>query len=99
MFLKLTFVHYYTKNFHCNAWYTLARCCTSGFRASDEGFASLPIDENQPVSPAVYGPCALSPQQSFMISPVWTIPHGIQLSSITRRSSALRYNITAGEKL
>jgi outer membrane receptor protein involved in Fe transport len=97
--LNLSIVHNYSKSFHLNAWYTLSRCRTTGVRASDEGFASLPIDENQPVSAAVYGPCALSPQQSFMISPVWTIPHGIQLSSITRRSSALRYNITAGKDL
>lgn len=94
--LNISLVHRYGKSFQLNAWYSLSRCRTTGVRASDEGFASLPIDQNQPVSPAVYGPCALSPDQSFMFSPVWTIPHGFQLSSITRRSSSLRYNITAG---
>ena len=64
--------------------------------AVDEGFTSYPIDENNPGSPANFGPCALSPTHKIMVGPTWTLPKQFQVSSIVRFTSGQRYNITSG---
>ena len=71
--------------------------------AADQGFdsgpESLPIDQNIPVSKADFGPCALQPASSLVISPIWTLPFKFQLSSITRFTSGQHYDIIAGQDL
>jgi outer membrane receptor protein involved in Fe transport len=94
--LNVSFAHQYSGSFQLNAWYTFSKCRSTSVRASDEGFSSFPIDQNNPVGPNNYGPCALTPDNLLMVSPVWTLPHGLQLSSINRFSSGVHYNITAG---
>jgi outer membrane receptor protein involved in Fe transport len=94
--INISVVQHYSKNLQLNAWYTYSRCWTTGVRASDDGFSNFPINENDPAGREDYGPCALSPAHKLMVSPVWSLPHQIQLSSITRYASSQRYNITAG---
>jgi outer membrane receptor protein involved in Fe transport len=97
--LNLSLVHRYSDKFAINAWYTYSKCRSTNVRAADEGFSTLPIDENNPGAPANYGPCALSPANKLMISPIWTLPKDFQVSSIARFNSGSRYNITAGKDL
>jgi hypothetical protein len=97
--LNLSLVHRYSDKFAINAWYTYSKCRSTNVRAADEGFSTLPIDENNPGAPANYGPCALSPANKLMISPIWTLPKDFQFSSIARFNSGSRYNITAGKDL
>jgi len=94
--LNLSIVHRYSRNFALNAWYTLSKCKSTSVVAVDEGFTSYPIDENNPGSPANFGPCALSPTHKIMVGPTWTLPKQFQVSSIIRFTSGQRYNITSG---
>jgi hypothetical protein len=97
--LNLSIVHRYSSNFEINAWYTYSKCRSTNIRAADEGFSTLPLDENNPGAPANFGPCALSPANKLFLSPVWSLPKQFQVSSIARFSSGSRYNITAGQDL
>jgi hypothetical protein len=94
--LNLSIVHRYSRSFALNAWYTLSKCKSTSVVAVDEGFTSYPIDENNPGSPANFGPCALSPTHKIMVGPTWTLPKQFQVSSIVRFTSGQRYNITSG---
>jgi hypothetical protein len=98
--LNLSVTHRYGNNFELTAWYVFSRCHSTDVIAADQGFdagaTSLPIDENNPGAAANFGPCALQPAHSFLVSPIWTLPLQFQLSSINRFSSALHYNIIAG---
>jgi Carboxypeptidase regulatory-like domain/TonB dependent receptor len=94
--LNLSIVHRYSRNFALNAWYTLSKCKSTSVVAVDEGFTSYPVDENNPGSPANFGPCALSPTHKIMVGPTWTLPKQFQVSSIIRFTSGQRYNITSG---
>jgi Carboxypeptidase regulatory-like domain/TonB dependent receptor len=101
--LNISVVRRYSNNFQLTAWYTYARCHSSDVLAADQGFdsgpESLPIDQNYPISKADFGPCALQPANSFVISPIWTLPFKFQLSSITRFSSGQHYDVIAGVDL
>jgi outer membrane receptor protein involved in Fe transport len=98
--LNLSVTHRYANSFELTAWYVFSRCHSTDVIAADQGFdagaTSLPIDENNPGAAANFGPCALQPGHSFMVSPIWTLPLNFQLSSINRFSSPLHYNIIAG---
>lgn len=98
--LNLSVTHRYADNFELTAWYVFSRCRSTDVIAADQGFdagaTSLPINENNPGAAANFGPCALQPGHSFMVSPIWTLPLNFQISSINRFSSALHYNIIAG---
>jgi len=98
--LNLSVTRRYANNFQLTAWYTFSRCHSTDVIAADQGFdsgsASVPIDQGNPVAKADFGPCALQPTHSFVISPIWTLPLNFQLTSINRFSSKLHYNITAG---
>jgi hypothetical protein len=101
--LNLSVTRRYSNNLQFTAWYTYSRCHSSDVRAADEGFdagpESKPIDENDPVSKADFGPCALQPAHSLMVSPLLTLPYKFELSSINRFSSAQHYDIIAGVDL
>jgi hypothetical protein len=97
--VNLSIVHRYSNNFAINAWYTYSKCRSTNIRASDEGFSTLPLDENNPGAPANYGPCALSPTSKLLVSPIWTLPKQFQVSSIARFNSGSRYNIIDGRDL
>ncbi|MGC2403912.1 MAG: TonB-dependent receptor [Acidobacteriaceae bacterium] len=98
--LNLSIERRYSNNFQLTFWYTYARCHSSDVLAADQGFdsgpESLPINQDDPVSKADFGPCALQPGSSLMFSPIWTLPYKFQLSSITRFTSGLHYDIIAG---
>ncbi|WP_433966556.1 TonB-dependent receptor plug domain-containing protein [Tunturiibacter gelidiferens] len=97
--LNISLVHNYSKSFAINTWYTYSTCRSTNVVASDEGFSTFPITENDGGAPANFGPCALSPTHKLLASPVWTLPKQFQISSIARFSSHSRYNITAGADL
>jgi hypothetical protein len=97
--LNISITHHYSRHFAVTAWYSYSKCRATNVRAADEGFSSYPMDENHPLSPQYYGPCGLSPDNVVTISPIWTLPKQFQISSMTRFTSGLRYNITAGVDL
>ncbi len=98
--LNLSIERSYSNHFQLTAWYVYSRCHASDVLAADQGFnsgpESLPIDENNPVAPADFGPCALQPANSFLVSPILTLPFKFEISSITRFSTGQHYDIIEG---
>lgn len=97
--LNISMTHNYSRSFQLTAWYTYSTCGSFGVIASDQGFDSFPINENDPHNRNGFGPCQFDPNHKFVISPIFTLPKHFQISSITRYTSGRAYNIKAGVDL
>jgi hypothetical protein len=97
--LNISINHNYSRNFQLTAWYTYSTCNSFDIIASDQGFDTFPINENDPHNRSGFGPCQFDPNHKLVVSPIFTLPKGFQISSITRFSSGRAYNIKAGADL
>jgi hypothetical protein len=97
--LNISMNHNYSRNLQLTAWYTYSTCGSFGVIASDQGFDNFPINQNDPHNRQGFGPCQFDPNHKFVISPIFSLPKGFQIASITRFTSGRAYNIKAGVDL
>jgi hypothetical protein len=97
--LNISINHNYSRSFQLTAWYTYSTCNSFDVIASDQGFDTFPIDQNDPHNKQGFGPCAFDPNHKLVFSPIFSLPYGFQISSITRFTSGRAYNIKAGKDL
>jgi hypothetical protein len=97
--LNVSITHNYSRNIQLTAWYTYSTCGSFGVIASDQGFDTFPVNQNDPHNRQGFGPCQFDPNNKFVISPIFTLPWHFQISSITRYTSGRVYNIKAGTDL
>jgi hypothetical protein len=97
--LNISINHTYSRNLQLTAWYTYSTCGSFDIIASDQGFDTFPISQNDPHNRDGFGPCAFDPNSKLVISPIVSLPKGFQISSITRFTSGRAYNIRAGADL
>ncbi|MGC2196324.1 MAG: TonB-dependent receptor [Terriglobales bacterium] len=97
--LNISINHNYSRNLQLTAWYTYSTCGSFGVIASDQGFDNFPINQNDPHNRQGFGPCQFDPNHKFVLSPIFSLPWGFQISSITRFTSGRAYNIKAGSDL
>jgi hypothetical protein len=97
--LNISVNHNYSRNFQLTAWYTYSTCDSFDIIASDQGFDTFPVNENDPHNRQGFGPCQFDPNHKLVFSPIFTLPLGFQISSITRFTTGRAYNIKAGADL
>ena len=83
------------------ASYTLARGYgfggTSAGITSGAGSTPAPQNLDQPFGPGEWGPVGTDERHRIVLSGVFTLPWGVQISPILQAASARPYNLTAGK--
>ena len=81
------------------AHYTLAGSYSYGGSTGNRSGAGLPQDGIEPFADSEWGPNGPDERHRFVVTGVFEVPYGIQLSPVFQSASARAYNLTAGTDL
>ena len=86
-------------NANFQAHYTLAKSESYGGATGIRSGAPAPQDNFDPKADINWGPNRIDERHRFVVSGVFELPYGVQLSPVVQLASARPYNITAGRDL
>jgi hypothetical protein len=86
-------------NANFQAHYTLAKSESFGGRTGNRSGSPSPQDNANPNADINWGPNQIDERHRFVLSGVFELPYGIQLSPVVQLASARPYQLTAGRDL
>ena len=81
------------------AHYTLAKAYSFGASTGNRSGAALAQDQSDPFNKSEWGPNGPDERHRAVVTGVFDLPYGIQLSPVVQLASARPYNLTAGRDL